>query len=572
MLAVVYVVVVLIGAFLLPHEWDWRFADWLGARVPPSFSPEVSIVNVTWDLHDKPGDRRRVADFLNGLVRSGRRPRVVILDVLFGECDETPCDARWTGADNALIASIRKAGEYFPVYGTEEVGQAELLVDGVTEGIATIEAKNGPLDASIYSAFSGSAQSMFTPLPEEHGIFYQLCYPDVTLLSSAGASQGTQNVWSMIARVLMPAALFAQVPTCDANYVQVRLGPKLALAPPAVYAFSDSGHFAGYARYDDESYVIVGTMGPADQPIGPDYPGPELLGWALSNALANSVLPTQGFRGQRSFYDVQPQNTALLLLIPAFSLLALLTYFSTFFQVKKMNGLRSFRRFVPWIPSVAGVVIGLGGFALFEAWMFSHHHIQPQVTLVSLGVLLASGLSGVYGLEIVRDEQNPIELPPGTAALDYHVFISYAHEEGAWVSQKVYEPLKNATYGEGKKLKIFFDTDSIPGGRAWQTRITLALDASRFIIPVYSDLYFSRPYCRFEILRAHRKWINAGEDPDCVLPVMRGRPKIYRPVDDIQAKRIDDIPDLVQQYISQIVETLNRESATVSLNEKEPEP
>ncbi len=552
-----YVAAMVVAASLLPHEWDWRFGDWLGSRAAPAFSPDVSIADISaWDPNDKPADRRLVADFLNGLVHSDRRPKAVILDITFGQCGEgRHCDARWTAASAALAASIRGAVQhYITVYGTEEIEPQELTIKGNEETVWGLD----PQEASIYAAVSGSAQTKFTTIANPPGDFYQLCYPDVALLSDSGALQGNENVWSMVIRALMSPKRFAQSPPCDADHVQVRLGSRLALAPPAVYEFSHSSNFPGYAQFDSDSYVIVGTM-TYDQPPDVDRPGPELLGWALSDALENNVLDQESSSGQHSFYDVQPQNSALLLLVPTFSLVALLAYFFGFFQLKKMRGLGIARRFVPWIPSAIAVAAGLGGFALFEAWMFANHHIQPQVTLVSLGVILASGLSGIYGREIILDEESAIELGE-TPALDYDVFISYAHEEGAWVSQNVYEPLKSATYGEGKELKIFFDTTSIPGGRAWQTRITLALDASRFIVPVYSDLYFSRPYCRFEILRAHRKWINAGDDPDCVLPVMRGHPKIYRPVDDIQAKCIDDIPDLVQQYVNQIVETLNRES------------
>jgi hypothetical protein len=88
--------------------------------------------------------------------------------------------------------------------------------------------------------------------------------------------------------------------------------------------------------------------------------------------------------------------------------------------------------------------------------------------------------------------------------------------------------------------------------------MALAIDSSRFIVPVYSEVYFKKAYCRFEIKRAHRKWIAAGEESRCVLPVMRGHPEIYHTVDDIQALSIDDVPDLVQQLLAEIVDRLSR--------------
>jgi hypothetical protein len=126
------------------------------------------------------------------------------------------------------------------------------------------------------------------------------------------------------------------------------------------------------------------------------------------------------------------------------------------------------------------------------------------------------------------------------------------------VYEHVYVPFRDAALPDGKKLSIFFDTSSIRAGTGWQTKLSLAIDGSRFIVPVYSDTYFTKPYCRFEILRAHRKWIQAGDQSRCVLPVMRGHPTIYATVNDIQALSLDDYSDLVQQHVAEVVERLSR--------------
>jgi hypothetical protein len=188
--------------------------------------------------------------------------------------------------------------------------------------------------------------------------------------------------------------------------------------------------------------------------------------------------------------------------------------------------------------------------------MLLSHHVQPQVSLISLGVVLTSGLSGIRGSLTLRDEANAIDSLP-SETYDYDVFISYAHEEGAWVYEHVYVPFRDAATPSGKKLSVFFDTSSIRAGTGWQTKLALAIDASRFIVPVYSDVYFKQPYCRFEILRAHRKWVLAGEESRCVLPVMRGHPQMFAAVDDIQAVSIDDQPDIVQQHVAEIVGRLS---------------
>ena len=102
-----------------------------------------------------------------------------------------------------------------------------------------------------------------------------------------------------------------------------------------------------------------------------------------------------------------------------------------------------------------------------------------------------------------------------------------------------------------------------PSGTAWQTKLALAIDGSRFIVPVYSEPYFKKPYCRFEILRAHRKWVLPARKSRCVLPIMRGHPEISAAVDDIQALSLDDHPDLVAQYVAEIIAALGGRQVTV---------
>jgi hypothetical protein len=62
-------------------------------------------------------------------------------------------------------------------------------------------------------------------------------------------------------------------------------------------------------------------------------------------------------------------------------------------------------------------------------------------------------------------------------------------------------------------------------------------------------------YLRYRILRRR-----------CVLPIMRGHPKIYATVDDIQA--LDDQPDLVQKIVAEIVERLSREARSKESQQK----
>jgi hypothetical protein len=118
-------------------------------------------------------------------------------------------------------------------------------------------------------------------------------------------------------------------------------------------------------------------------------------------------------------------------------------------------------------------------------------------------------------------------------------------------------PFKKARLSNGRPLQIFFDTDSIPGGSAWQDNICIALDASKVVLLVYTEAYFTRPYCRFEARRALRKWINEGPESGSVLTVARGVRNPPAWISDIQFASIDDHPDLIERYVDEIVERLS---------------
>ena len=542
-LAGIYVAVMSAAALWMPHEWDWSVFQYLSARVAPAFSPEVSIVDLDWDPSDVPSNRRRVAAFLDGLVASGKRPSAVLIDIEFDPCQSKPCGAPMESARSVLLASIRAATAKFPVYALEQPS-----VDRNDDAVAPLD----PRDARIYAELSGAAHTRFTLIPKSDGLWYRLCYADVPFADEAGKVQGVQSVWSMVARALMTPRVFASSPACDTSHVPLRMGAKLAAGAPAFSHFSDVRTYSGYSQFDDRSYVIVGTTR-YDHPPFTDRSGPELLAWALSNALDRGSLAGRG-----SYYDSQPQNVMLLLVVPAFSGLTVVAFMAIFYQLKR-GRLRSLRRLLPWLCAGLAALFGLAVLVAFELWLLASHHIQPQVSLISLGIVVAAGLCGLRGFQIVLDETNAID-PVAGESHDYDVFISYAHEEGAWVYEHVYLPFRDATLPDGKKLSIFFDTSSIRAGTGWQTKLSLAIDGSRFIVPVYSNTYFTKPYCRFEILRAHRKWIGAGDQSRCVLPIMRGHPTIYPTVNDIQALSLDDHPDLVQQLVAEVVERLSRTS------------
>ncbi len=522
------------------HDLDWRFFQSISATHAPAISPKIALVDVSsWNPEDPPGDRRTVARFLHQIVAAKQHPKAVILDIEFGPCQSDPCrDEIWTSARATLERALGEASRAgLNVYAAEGIQQSHA---GNDQALAL-----DPHDPEIYSLLTGAAQTHFTPAPGAAGLFYRVCY-EVPRLDQRGAQVGSEAVWAMVWRV-MPDFEVSQ--PCDTEHLPLFIGETLApldpltkqakLAPPN-FAISATSKLPADSLND--KYVIVGTVR-EDRPKDADRSGPELVAWALSD-----VLEGEGPRATlQAHYQARPQNTMLLLFVPGFSAFTAFAFTAVFFPLRRMQ-LKGARRYLPWVAALSALVAGLGIFALFELWMLAEKWIQPQVTLISLGILLAAVLCGIRGNQIEFEELYALDDTAPAEKYDYDVFISYAHDEGAWVYEHVYLPLKAANLPNG----VFFDTTDIRGGTSWQSKIALAIDASRFIVPVYSETYFQRPYCRFEINRAHRKWVNAGEESRCVLPIMRGHPKILAAVDDIQAISIDDQPDIVERYVAEI--------------------
>ena len=538
------------AALWLPHEWDWDAWEWLSQRHPPTFdAAEISIVDVPWGA-DIAVDRRRIAAFLNELVDRRQHPPAVVLDVQFKPCDTQPCEPAMESARQALIAAIRKA-----TTASINVFALEQPILHISLGDADEATGLEPHDADIYAALTGAAHTKFIPLASGAGLFYRACYDSVPVVDQNG-NIVVRAVWDMVERVQMRSVVFARA-RCDTEHVPVRLpeDPQQTAAADVV-TLSAQGLFSASTQFTDR-YVIVGTIENDPGFAARNLPGPELLAWALSNALEPGSV-----ENAEATYDTEPQGTKLLLLVPTFSAVTLAVFIAIFYLLKGTQ-LRSLRRALPWIAAVASTCVGLGALALFEFWELSTRHIQPQITLITLGIVASAVLASLRAFQVLFQEQWGVDTPlPET--YDYDVFVSYAHDEGAWVAEHVYAKLRDARLADGRKLSVFFDTDAIRFGTAWQDKIALAIDGSRFILPVYSEIYFKKPYCQFEIRRAHRKWIKTGVDSRCVLPIVRGKPKVPSTVDDIQWKSLEEMPDLVDQIVAEIVERLSRAGKPVA--------
>ena len=544
-----YVALLGVATFLLGpvwHEWDWSVFQYLSNVRAPAFASNVSVVDLAdYDERAPSRDRQTIAQFIDGLRTRGQRPAAVMLDLYFESVCASPDPQRCrpdaaTAALTKSLDAAAAAASRISVYATENpIG---------TQGAGTIDAAflNALDRDNVYDHLA--AGHTILQLAASDGVFYERCYR-IPQTDSKGNVTGTQDLWALPYRVVKDVAgerrAACDEPRATQTMEAVRLGPQQDFAK-SVQRVTLRQPFPAGADFNGK-YVIVATL---EKDLGPLHTGaaprsnPELLAWALSDLLERK-------NSDSGYLQPLPANEMLLLLVAGFAAITLVAFIALFQGLRRLP-LRAVRPYLPWIAAGAAAAFAIALFGAFEAWMFFAKQIQPQVSLVALAVLCAGGVCGERGREILLEQSRAIDAPPEESN-DYDVFISYAHEEFSWVYENVFVPLKGATTADGRKLEIFFDTSSIRVGSAWQDKISLAIDGSRFIVPVYSQTYFTRPYCRFEIKRAHRKWIEADENSRCVLPIMRGKPVILATVDDIQAASIEDQPDLVAQIIAEVL-------------------
>jgi hypothetical protein len=100
------------------------------------------------------------------------------------------------------------------------------------------------------------------------------------------------------------------------------------------------------------------------------------------------------------------------------------------------------------------------------------------------------------------DARQSLQRESEERAIDYDVFVSYAHdppENKRWVKQEVMARLATLRHPDGRPYRVFFDESGISPGRRWKREIELALLGTRCFVPVFCSRYFERPYCREEI-------------------------------------------------------------------------
>lgn len=88
--------------------------------------------------------------------------------------------------------------------------------------------------------------------------------------------------------------------------------------------------------------------------------------------------------------------------------------------------------------------------------------------------------------------------------MQFDIFISYARDDNAapghWVKQFRDKLAADFLARSGKKLNVFFDTESVHPGHVLSGRLKDVLNKSSIFLPLLSPCYLSSPWCRREFL------------------------------------------------------------------------
>lgn len=482
--------------------WQWLdhtlYRQLRGGEEPPP-APGIQLIDLQQpapvgnDNAERTGSfRHRVGEVLQALAAGTRVPSVVVLDVWFA------ADASGGEAILAGIAALRARG-------ARVVGAVNLIE---RHG----QRSQDPLarhDARIYRhALDGYGH---TELHYHYGV---LSYERDVPIRAAGDSTGlvTEALPALpLVAVLdptrvdaLPAALV--VPVGDDRAFDARVTRIATTGLPLEAA--ERRQLAAVAA---ATHVIVGSFA-ADSDNVLSRPGPLLIAWAMSDLLAG--------RTSEHRAPLNRPGVALLLALAA-ALGAGAAAVGAFHVLRARVASPNWYRL-----ALACLLLGcLAGVALLltaQAIALSSAQFVPLAWPASCA-LLAALLATRANRRWIDDARVRIEQQQADVerAIRYDVFVSYAHdppENSEWVREHVVRPLAQMSAPDGRRLRIFFDERSIEVGRAWKREIELALLGSRCVVPIYSERYFDRPYCREEIELADQLRIEGRLE---LLPVAR---------------------------------------------------
>ncbi len=532
--AVSFVVLALVLAVAGGTLGVWQMADHLAFRAlylkeTPSPGSSIRLVDV-----DYPEDARRdqprryreaVGSALTQLAALPAPPRTVLIDIWISN---NPAGAE---AIASGIAALRARGAR--VYAAVDPQDRH--------GRLTGDFMKSHHEAIYSSALDGYGH---THLDYAFGVLkYER---ELTLPTEAGEVR----VMALPVRAAVEPERAGSLP----QSLVIPLGPD-AVFKPFTHRLADAAAKIEPALPADgaPAYAIVGSFAEDSDNIL-KRPGPLLLAWALSDLSAG-----------RASVAREPLNDPLAL--AGLAALAALVCWGTFqlaFRATRMRVAPARWNALPRLLAPGAfvfsalVLLGAGSIVLLAG------RVIPVAFPIACAAL-AAAFAWLGARDWIANEQVRRDLS-GRAeqrVAQYDVFVSYAHdppENKAWVKSEVVAPLAALKHADGTPYRIFFDETSIEAGRQWKREIELALLGTRSFVPVYSERYFERPYCREEIEIADQLRIEGRLRMFPVARTADGVPELY--LRKVQYIDVRANPRFAEALVAQVAETA---SASLSL-------
>jgi TIR domain len=354
-------------------------------------------------------------------------------------------------------------------------------------------------DERIYAEFAGKGHTEFSADPTRRAtpLIY---YPKVVIMPAAGS--GTAG---SVAPCALPIVAVGQAD--DQCLPLISLNQQAEVVNVVVPLGAGTSFERTRTLYEQAvrkpaalagQLVLIGDER-IDYAAGDPRSKFEMLAWAMSQSLAS----LHGRPYPRVLID---ENIMLALAIGG----AILAFAAFAFVFTLLRG----KRFRLVAATIFSLAVPSAAIAAVVAFLGSQNELYSQVGLPSLAVLITAGVSLWAGIASIRGDLFVTSLQDHTKAVAerYDVFISYARtpENAAWVEEHVLGPLARARMPDGKPLRIFFDRQSIKVGFSWYKTIVESIYGSRFFLPVYSEGYFDRPFCREEMDIAMLRQVEMG--------------------------------------------------------------
>jgi hypothetical protein len=476
--------VLVMGFLALATPWqelDWRIYAAMTSGELPALSNDVVLADTPYDK-DPAIFRESVCGTLEALAhRTDERPRVVVLDIQIGE------DPR--GLELLKACVERTQGQGVKVYAAANPLDRSGNVDDDFIDRHAKELYRNVLDGYGHTLF-------------EHKYGAAKYDPYIDL----GDGRGLPAL-----PIKLAEQEYARPMTRAQSPIVLRMGDAREAERRTLKTQGSADAERPATR---GKVVIVGSLAQDVSDID-SRSGPELLAWAISERIvpADSAPPR-----------VLADWRLLLMTVAAFSVLNVLCFAG-------LRALRDARRATlpAWAIALASGAASILVLVLFVWALRQLAYVYPQVSLVVAGIVLSGALAWLKDWReaewnVIRpDEDDGRRRAPE----QYDVFISYsrAPENAQWVVQNIFEPLSRLHKPDGSALRIFFDTETMNPGARWYAAIAHAIAGSRVFVAVYSEDYFERPGCRFEMERAA---IMAGfnQQRAFILPVARVVPDI----------------------------------------------